>query len=182
MSVANLQVKDTADAKTQPDVAAEQRMFRRPSEWRIFWEAFSRDRLAVGAATVIALVCLVSLLAPVLSQPSLPLAVGRRRRAATGVSDADLARVTERAAAGVCLLGLRFSADRLVPPARFEALRRALGDRFVEVEIDSSKGNRFGIRPLAHSVLTLDLVDEPGHPTRDALERVLRFFDERLRG
>jgi dienelactone hydrolase len=122
------------------------------------------------------------MLAPVVSQPSLPLAVGRRRRAATGVSDADLARVKERAAAGACLLGLRFSADRLVPPARFEALRRALGDRFVEVEIDSSKGNRFGIRPLAHSVLTLDLVDEPGHPTRDALERVLRFFDERLRG
>ena len=122
------------------------------------------------------------MLAPVLSQPSLPLAVGRRRRAATGVSDADLARVTERAAAGACLLALRFSADRLVPPARFDTLRRALGDRFVEVEIDSSKGNRFGIGPQAHSVLTLDLVDEPGHPTRDALERVLRFFDERLRG
>jgi dienelactone hydrolase len=121
-------------------------------------------------------------LAPVLSQPSLPLAVGRRRQAATGVSDADLARVAERAAAGACLLALRFSADRLVPPARFETLRRALGDRFVAVEIDSSKGNRFGIGPQAHSVLTLDLVDEPGHPTRDALEQVLRFFDERLRG
>ena len=35
-------------------------MFRRPSEWRIFWEAFSRDRLAVGAAALIGLVCLVS--------------------------------------------------------------------------------------------------------------------------
>src|SRR5260370_17470015 len=42
-------------------------MFRRPSEWRIFWEAFSRDRLAVGAAALIGLVCLISLLAPVLS-------------------------------------------------------------------------------------------------------------------
>jgi dienelactone hydrolase len=122
------------------------------------------------------------MLAPVLSQPSLPLAVGRRRRAATGVSDADLARVTERAAAGACLLALRFTADRLVPPTRFDTLRRALGDRFVAVEIDSSKGNRFGIGPQAHSVLTLDLVDEPGHPTRDALEQVLRFFDQRLRG
>jgi hypothetical protein len=29
-------------------------------------------------------------------------------------------------------------------------------------------------------VLTLDLVDEPGHPTRAALERVLAFLNERL--
>jgi hypothetical protein len=29
-------------------------------------------------------------------------------------------------------------------------------------------------------VLTLDLVDEPGHPTRAALERVLTFLRERL--
>src|SRR5260370_1082314 len=42
-------------------------MFRRPSEWRIFWEACSRDRLAVGAAALIGLVCLISALAPVLS-------------------------------------------------------------------------------------------------------------------
>src|SRR5260370_36184764 len=42
-------------------------MFRRPSEWRIFWEAFSRDRLAVGAAALIGLGGLISLLAPGLS-------------------------------------------------------------------------------------------------------------------
>ena len=121
------------------------------------------------------------MLAPVLSQPSMPVPLGRRRQAATGVSDADLARVRERAAAGACLLGLRFSADRFVPPRRFESLRDALGDRFIAVEIDSSTGNPFGIGARAHSVLTVDLVDEPGHPTRDALERVLSFFDERLR-
>jgi len=46
------------------DVLAEERMFRRPSEWRIFWEAFSRDHLAVGAASAILLVCLISALAP----------------------------------------------------------------------------------------------------------------------
>jgi ABC-type dipeptide/oligopeptide/nickel transport system permease subunit len=67
MSVAKLQIKDAADARVAADSAAEQAMFRRPSEWRIFWEAFSRDRLAVGAAAFIGLVCLVSLLAPVLS-------------------------------------------------------------------------------------------------------------------
>jgi ABC-type dipeptide/oligopeptide/nickel transport system permease subunit len=67
MSVANVQVKDAAGTRVAADSAAEQAMFRRPSEWRIFWEAFSRDRLAVGAAAVIGLVCLVSLLAPFLS-------------------------------------------------------------------------------------------------------------------
>ena len=120
--------------------------------------------------------------APVLSQPSLPFPVGRRRRQATGVSDDDLAAVHARVADGACVLGLRFTEDPAVPAARFETLRRVLGDRFVAVEIDSSKGNPHGIPRRAHSVLTLDLVDEPGHPTRDALERVLAFFDERLRG
>ena len=122
------------------------------------------------------------MLAPVLSQPSLPLAFTPRRRGAPGVSDADLARVAERAAAGACLLGLRFTTDPIVRPERFQTLRDALGDRFLAVEIDSSKGNAHGIPWRAHSVLTLDLVDEPGHPTRDALERVLSFFEERLRG
>jgi dienelactone hydrolase len=120
------------------------------------------------------------MLAPVLSQPSLPFGVTRARRAAVGVSDADLARVKERAARGACLLGLRFTDDRAVPPARFETLRRELGDAFIAVEIDSSKGNPHGIPRAAHSVLTQHFVDAPEHPTRDALDRVLAFFTERL--
>ena len=119
--------------------------------------------------------------APVLSQPSLPFAVGKRRRAAVGISDDDLATISERAAAGACVMGLRFTGDTLVPAQRFATLRDALGDGFIAVEIDSSKGNPHGIKRSAHSVLTLDLVDEPGHPTRAALDQVLDFFDERLR-
>src|SRR6266508_1867331 len=121
-----------------------------------------------------------TMLAPVLSQPSLPFPLGRKRKAGLGISDADLARVKERAAQGACLLGLRFTADPAVPAERFEALRRELGDAFVAVEIDSSRGNEYGIKRRAHSVLTLDLVDEPGHPTRAALEQVLAFLRERL--
>ena len=48
-------------------LVAEAQMFRRPSEWRTFWEAFSRDRLAVGAGGAILLVCLVAAFAPLLS-------------------------------------------------------------------------------------------------------------------
>ena len=121
-----------------------------------------------------------TMLAPVLSQPSLPFPLTPSRRKAVGISDADLARVKERAAEGACLLGLRFTHDVAVPEARFDTLRRELGDAFLAVEIDSSKGNPHGIPRSAHSVLTEHFVDEPGHPTRDALDRVLAFFTERL--
>ncbi|MBL8776543.1 MAG: dienelactone hydrolase family protein [Acidimicrobiales bacterium] len=118
--------------------------------------------------------------APVLSQPSLPFPVGRGRKRDLGISDADLARVKERVDEGVCVLGLRFTGDPVMPADRFARLREELGDGFVGVEIDSSKGNPHGIPTNAHSVLTEHLVDEPGHPTHDALNQVLDLFRERL--
>lgn len=119
-------------------------------------------------------------LAPVLSQPSLPFALSKAHKRDLAISDADLARVKERTADGICVLGLRFTGDKLAPGDRFARLRDELGDGFVGVEIDSSPGNPHGIRRAAHSVLTEDLVDEPGHPTRDALEKVLDLFRQRL--
>jgi dienelactone hydrolase len=119
-------------------------------------------------------------LAPVLSQPSLPLGLTCAHRRDLGISDDALATVKERAAAGACILGMRFTWDSLVPPKRFARLRKELGDAFVEVKIDSSPGNSHGIPPWAHSVLTEDLNDTPGHPTRAALEQVLQLFRTRL--
>ena len=83
-------------------------------------------------------------------------------------------------AEGITVLGLRFTGDTLVPPERFARLREELGDNFICVEIDSSDGNSHGNPKRAHSVLTEHLVDEPGHPTRDALHRVLDLFRTRL--
>ncbi len=124
-----------------------------------------------------------ALLAPVLAQPSLPIPVTRSRAADVGCSDADMLEVMERADRDdLCVLGVRFSGDRLAPRERFRSLERLLGDHFIGVEIDSSKGNPWGHAPAAHSVLTEDLIDEPGQPTKDALEQVLDFFDERLAG
>jgi dienelactone hydrolase len=120
--------------------------------------------------------------APVLSQPSLPFPVSTSRRRAVGLSEADVQRVQERARAGTCVLGLRFSGDSWSPPDRFEHLRALLGDAFVAVELDSSPGNPHGHKKMAHSVLTEDLDDRPGTPTRDALDQVLAFFRERLTG
>ena len=132
-----------------------------------------------------------TVMAPVLSQPSLPFGLTRAHRRDLGVSDDDLARVKERVRAseagrgdepGLCVLALRFTGDKLVPADRFQRLRDELGDGVVTVEIDSSPGNAWGIKRNAHSVLTEELVaDDPDHPTRQALEQVLDLFRTRLR-
>jgi len=126
----------------------------------------------------ISLMADASVIAPVTSQPSLPFGSVGRRAGALSISDAELVQL--RARTDVSLLGLRFTGDVLCPAARFQRLRAELGDRFEAIEIDSSRGNRHGISPIAHSVLTLDLVDQEGHPTRAALDRVLTFLRERL--
>jgi dienelactone hydrolase len=123
-----------------------------------------------------------AVLAPVLSQPSLPSPMSAAKRAGLGLDAADLVRIKDRAAGGeLRVLGLRFTGDRGCPPERFARLRRELGDAFEGVEIDSSPGNPYGIGERAHSVLTVELVDEPGHPTQAALDRVFALFAERLR-
>jgi dienelactone hydrolase len=119
-------------------------------------------------------------LAPVLSQPSLPLPLSKKHKADVGISDADLARVKERAAAGTCLLGLRFTNDPVCRAERFATLRRELGDAFIAVEIDSAPGNPHGHPKQAHSVLTEHLQDQEGTPTRAALDQTLGFFREKL--
>jgi dienelactone hydrolase len=123
-----------------------------------------------------------AVMAPVLSQPSLPMPIAPGAKDALGVSDTDLERVRQRCEAepDLCLLGLRFTNDRLVPRRRFARLEAELGDSFVAVEIDSSPGNPYGNKEMAHSVLTEDLQDEPDHPTREALDRVLGLFTDRL--
>jgi dienelactone hydrolase len=121
-----------------------------------------------------------AVLAPVLSQPGMPAPLTARKRAALGLDPADLATVKARTSDGLCVLGLRFSQDKGSPPERFATLRAELGENFEAIEIDSSPGNPHGIPKRAHSVLTEELVDTPGHPTRAALDRVMAFFAGRL--
>ena len=108
-----------------------------------------------------------AVLAPVVSQPGLPAPLTARKRAAVGLDPADLAQVKARTRGGLCVLGLRFSADRGCPAERFQTLRRELGEGFEAIEVDSSPGNPYGIPTRAHAVLTVDLVDaRPPHPGR----------------
>lgn len=119
-----------------------------------------------------------AVVAPVLSQPSLPLPAGRRRKAAIGISRGEIACARQRFEnTGLSLIGLRFFGDRSVPDERFATLRREFGRHFEAIEIepkDSAAG------PMgAHSVLTINLEDRPGTPTKRAEERVIQFFRER---
>jgi len=78
------------------------------------------------------------------------------------------------------VLGLRFDGDPNVPRERFAFLRERLGDGFVAVELRQEDGHPDGPLGKRHSVLTGDLVDEPGEPSRAALDQVLEHFRTRL--
>ncbi len=118
-------------------------------------------------------------LAPVLSQPAIPVRIALRAFSprSIDVSGADLQAVRRRLDAdpGLCVLGYRFSDDAKVPEERFAWLRERLGDRFVGVTIDSSPGNQGGYSTDAHSVLTEQLVPQ-------ALDEVVRLFRRQLLG
>jgi dienelactone hydrolase len=121
-----------------------------------------------------------AVLAPVLSQPSLPFPVSKARRAGLHLSDEGLVTLKKRATGGLKVLGLRFTNDPTCPAERFQRLRDEIGPAFEAIEIDSSPNNPHGIPRSAHSVVTRDLVDREGHPTREALDRVIGFFREHL--
>lgn len=124
-----------------------------------------------------------AVVAPVLSQPGLPASTGAKNRADLGVDADELTAIVERVEReNLCVIGLRFTNDKLSPAERFASLRRELGDNFRAIEIDSSPGNQWGLATNAHSVLTEELVDEAGHPTREALDEVFDLFRTRLLG
>lgn len=122
-----------------------------------------------------------SVLAPVLSQPSLPLPLTAKQRRDPGLSETELKVIEKRAAEeGLCALGLRFTGDPVVPAERFQALKDRLGDNFEAIEIDSSPGNAGGFGRMAHSVLTAEVREVDGQPAYEARKRVVEFLRERL--
>lgn len=124
-----------------------------------------------------------SVMAPVLSQPSLPFPVSKAHKRDLHVTDEELQCIKRRIdEEGLQVLGLRFTQDPMCPPERFRRLEQELGAGFEGIEIDSGRDNQFAVPTSAHSVVTRDLVDTEGHPTHDALQRLLEFFAQRLQG
>ncbi len=105
------------------------------------------------------------MVAPVLSQPSLPASFGSARSGDVNLSPDDAAAVAERAANGCEVLGLRFTDDRAVGD-RFTTLRELLGDAFIAVELPSAKKSD-------HSVLT-------EHRDDASVVRVIEFLRSKL--
>lgn len=121
------------------------------------------------------------MLAPVLSQPSLPFSITKKHKASIDIAPADLDVVKGRCAAeGLQVMGLRFKRDSFVPAERFAFLREQLGDAFIAVELDDDSANPDAAMKNPHSVLTEHLIDEPGQPTRQALDGVLELFRSKL--
>lgn len=121
------------------------------------------------------------LLAPVLAQPALPFGWTSGQKQALHISDEQLSLVRARAASGTKFLGMRFTQDNKCPKQRFDRLQAEIGDAFERIEIDSSPGNPFHIHEDAHSVLVHEFVDVDGHPTKQALLRLLAFWHEALK-
>jgi dienelactone hydrolase len=124
-----------------------------------------------------------SMLAPVLSQPSLPL----DDPAGLEISPEDLAAVRERLEReDLKVMAYRFAGDRVCRAERFAAYSRALGDRFVPRVLPDSAANPDTppffeqFVPTPHSVVTAHLIDEAGQPTIAARDEILSFFTERL--
>lgn len=122
-----------------------------------------------------------AVLAPVVCNPSLPFALTPDRKRDLGIDEDTLVRAKTRSATqGICVLGIRFTADIFVPPERFQRLREEFGPNFLAIEIDSSRSNCHGIDRLAHSVLGVHYVDEPDHPTVVAESQTVAFIRDRL--
>jgi dienelactone hydrolase len=123
------------------------------------------------------------MLAPVLSQPSLPL----NDPAALEIDPADLEAVRKRLERDdLTVLAYRFAGDRFCTAQRFCAYSKALGDRFVGRVLPDSAANRettpFFEQVVAspHSVVTAHLIDEAGEPTLAARDEIIAFFEGRL--
>ncbi|KJC42360.1 dienelactone hydrolase [Bradyrhizobium sp. LTSP885] len=124
-----------------------------------------------------------SMLAPVLSQPSLPLNDPDGIEIAPDEVKAVRARLERE---DLTVLAYRFAGDKFCMAQRFAAYAEALGDRFIGRVLPDSAANR-DVPPFfqtfvttPHSVVTAHLIDEAGQPTIAARDEILAFFKRRL--
>ncbi len=114
--------------------------------------------------------------APVLSQPSLPLALpwnASVQRFDLGLDDEDLACVKKRVASErIPILGFRFQGDRISPPERFQRLEREFPETF--------RANR--VPGDHHSVLTIHFHHLNEAERQAVWTTLVTFLNERLKG
>jgi dienelactone hydrolase len=118
-----------------------------------------------------------AVVAPVLSQPSLPL----KDKGGLDCSASELACAKRRFKdEDLSLLALRFSSDKLVPDARIARLKAEFGDKVEVVELDDADAAP-GVPMAPHSVLTLHLHRSvPDSGSMKARDKVIAFFKDRV--
>jgi len=118
-----------------------------------------------------------AVVAPVLSQPSLPL----KDKGGLDCSASELACAKKRFKdEDLSLLALRFSSDKLVPDARIARLKAEFGDKVEVVEL-ADEDAAPGVPMDPHSVLTLHLHRSvPDSGSMKARDKVIAFFRERV--
>ncbi|WP_426434761.1 dienelactone hydrolase family protein [Bradyrhizobium genosp. P] len=124
-----------------------------------------------------------SMLAPVLSQPSLPL----NDPDGIEIAPDEVKAIRERLEReDLTVLAYRFAGDKFCTAQRFAAYAEALGDRFDGRVLPDSAANR-DVPPFfqnfvttPHSVVTVHLIDEAGQPTIAARDEIVAFFRQRL--
>ena len=126
-----------------------------------------------------------SVIAPVLSQPTLPVDNPAAIESPKEETDVVRARLEEE---DLTVLGYRFAGDAFCRAERFATYSKALGERFVGRVLPDRAANRdvppFFAKhvPTPHSVFTAHLRDADGEPTIAARDEVIRFLKRRLHG
>lgn len=124
-----------------------------------------------------------SVLAPVMSQPSLPL----NDPAGLEIAPDEIAAVRQRLESeDLTVMAYRFEGDKFCMAQRFAAYAEALGDRFVGNVLPDSAANPDVAAFFAqyvqtpHSIVTAHLIDKAGQPTVAARDEILAFLSMRL--
>jgi len=70
---------------------------------------------------------------------------------------------------------LRFEGDPLCTKEKSDCIHRTFNNDGIQ------RVQEITLPGKCHSALTLDFVDEAGHPTRGALDNVIQYFDRKLK-
>lgn len=111
-----------------------------------------------------------SVLAAVASQPSMPF----HSQDALHMSANEIASTRQRIDDTAPMLAFRFGGDPMCTAKKFASIDRHFNEDRQRIDLHTLPGK-------GHSVLTLNFVDEAGHPTREALGTVLDYFERQLK-
>ncbi len=111
-----------------------------------------------------------SVLAAVSSQPSMPL----MKSTELHMSADDIDNIRQHIDSTAPMHAYRFAGDPLCNAQKFQTIDKAFNDEGATRVVTHTLPGK------GHSVLTIDFVDEQGHPTREALNEILAYFAAQL--